>query len=1077
MKITNARIFGLTGIQMVKPTFPALREHLTFGAGSRECGCTGETAHRSPYTRGPTNCSTVRCIRRTTRMRRTQLTISCPTSWLTCVQRILAPKVKYTPALMLSRCAIQRSHNQRRRRQPHVLLLTLIFFATTLLITTVHPLHAQTATTSEMIPLLLTDEQEAYPLGLHMEILEDAEKQWTIDDVASPEFADRFVPSGTDDPRIGFTDSAFWVRVQFQNNSSRTEWWLEHADTRMQYLDLFTPRLDGSGFVSQQTGAMRPFSTRDIHALTYVFALSIPPQSSQTIYVRYEHSRSRGLPLRLYTPSRFARANQLAMWRLAISFGIWLFLFCGTFLLWYRLRSQLFFTLIMITGGILFSQLINQGIGRQYLWPNLTIVPRSMDMIGGGFVYLGFLKFVTLFLETKDQYPRWHKVLTSLMILGLLVLLQIPFVADRYVAQQLAVLYLGMFALLLILGIQAWLRTYRTTRELTMVPVVIVAFVIFGILAILPNLGILARQPQTDQIDFMGFIIFAVLISTLIADRFAAGFQKQQEAQRKQEEIAAELRVANEELEKRVQERTAALRQARDAAREAQSEAETANRAKSTFLANMSHELRTPLTSILGYSELMNRDTALSLAQRRNLQIVQRSGEHLLLLIDDVLEMSRIEAGRTTLNAAPFDLYKLLAELADLFRIRAQNKGLQLDITYDADVPQFVEADGCKLRQVLMNLLSNAVKFTEVGGVVISVEIGDWGLEISDYQSPISNLQSLIPISFSVTDTGPGIAADELEIIFAPFGQTSTGQQVREGTGLGLAISRQFVTLMDGELTVSSTHNSTISRQQSSMNGERTSDTHKTGTTFYFTIPVSVAARPQDKTSAQPRRVVGLAAHQPQYHILVTDDDENNRQLLVNLLTSAGFAVRIMTNGQEAIDAWIEWHPHALLTDLRMPIMDGYAVARHIKAATTAVGEDHPLIIAVTASAFQEERAKILAAGCDDILCKPFRAQELFEMLQKHLDIDYVYADGDDAPNSSTRSVSILDSTQLSQALAALPKKLITQLSQAAIRSDMAGVEQSIDEIRTHHADLGDTLAALASEFAYEKITALVQAA
>ena len=842
-------------------------------------------------------------------------------------------------------------------------------------------------------------------------------------------------------------------------------------------MTLYTPQLDGSGFALRQTGAQRPFTTRDIQALTFVFALIILPQSTQTIYIRYEHSRSRNLPLRLYTPARFARANQLAMWRLAITFGIWLFLFCGTFLLWYRLRSQLFFTLVVITGAILFNQLLNEGIGRQYVWPNLTFLPRGIDMVGGGLVYLGFLWFVTLFLETKEQYPRWHKVLNSLMILCLLVLIQMPFVADRFVAQQLVFLFLVMFAIMLVFGLRAWLHTYRTTRELTMVPAVIVAFVIFGILAVLPNLGILARAAQTDQIDFMGFITFAVLLSTLIADRFAAGFQKQQEAQRKQAEIAAELRVVNEGLEQRVDARTFELRQARDDAREAQSAAEAANHAKSTFLSNMSHELRTPLNSILGYSHLVAGDANLPPEQQQHLHVVQRSGEHLLLLIDDILEMARIEAGRTTLNAAPFDLHQLLTDLADLFRVRTQNKGIHLDVAFPADIPQFIETDGRKLRQVLMNLLSNAVKFTDVGGVVLRAEIRDWRLETRDRQSPIPNLQSPVSITFAVTDTGPGIAADELEIIFAPFGQTSMGQQAHGGTGLGLAIARQFVELMSGELQAQSTQ------------GLMTDD--ERGTTFYFTIPVHVVEPLLVDESDQLPRIIGLVAHQSQYRVLVADDDANSRALLANLLTPVGFDVRTTADGAEALAMWRQWQPDILLTDLRMPGMDGLTVTRQIRTKTiglvdgatttssttnSATGAPaNPLIIAVTASSFREEDATILAAGCDDILRKPFRVPALFDMLQKHLGIEYVYADRAAAPHDVATLAPALDSAAATQAFAALPADLVTRLSQAAIRSDMAGVEQAITEVRAQNADVGALLAELAREFAYERIVGLIE--
>ena len=328
--------------------------------------------------------------------------------------------------------------------------------------------------------------------------------------------------------------------------------------------------------------------------------------------------------------------------------------------------------------------------------------------------------------------------------------------------------------------------------------------------------------------------------------------------------------------------RTQTERQEAEAAAEA---AEQANRAKSAFLANMSHELRTPLNAILGFSQLMDRDKGLADQQRENLRVIGRSGEHLLGLINDVLEMSKIEAGQTVLNEESFDLYRLLDGLEEMFKLRAIDKGLGLVFERVPEVPRYVRADGGKLRQVLMNLLSNAIKFTREGGVTLRAG----GERVSEVDSG-KKAGSEVLLVFEVEDTGMGIALDEVEMLFEAFAQTASGRGTQEGTGLGLPISKQFVQLMGGEIVVSSFVDK--------------------GSIFKFHIPAVPVDAAEVKTEGPTRKVVGLAPDQPTYRILVVEDQLENRMLMVNLLRPLGFEVREAVNGQEGIEVWQEWKPH-----------------------------------------------------------------------------------------------------------------------------------------------------------------------
>ena len=398
----------------------------------------------------------------------------------------------------------------------------------------------------------------------------------------------------------------------------------------------------------------------------------------------------------------------------------------------------------------------------------------------------------------------------------------------------------------------------------------------------------------------------------------------------------------------------ASLRQAKEAA-------EAANQAKSRFLANISHELRTPLNAILGFAELMTHDQALTGRQRENLEIIDRSGKHLLALINDVLDLSKIETGKVEMQPVAFNLHEMLLGLGEMFSLRAQQKGLTVVFDLAPDVPQYVRADAGKLRQVLINLLGNAAKFTTTGSVILNVTA----------RTPHANAQ--LDLGFEIQDTGVGIAANELDRVFDAFVQTESGRQSGQGTGLGLTISREYVRLMGGELTVHSQVG--------------------VGSTFCFDLPVQVIATPQAVQTLPTQRIVGVAPGQqaPEggpYRLLIADDDQANRQLLAQLLQPLGFALREARDGQEAVSIWQEWRPHLIWMDANMPVMDGLSATQQMKSGQ---GEDKPIVVLVTASAFEEDRQRILKLGGDDFIRKPFHKTQIFDALTRHLGIRFLY--------------------------------------------------------------------------------------
>jgi CheY-like chemotaxis protein len=472
--------------------------------------------------------------------------------------------------------------------------------------------------------------------------------------------------------------------------------------------------------------------------------------------------------------------------------------------------------------------------------------------------------------------------------------------------------------------------------------------------------------------------------------------------------------------------------------------AEAASRAKSTFLANMSHEFRTPLNAILGFTQIMARDKRLPADHKQDIEIIHRSGEHLLGLINDVLDMSKIESGRTRLNQRSFDLVRMLEGLEEMFALRAEQKGVALSLKLAPEVPRYVTADDGKLRQVLMNLLGNAVKFTDQGRVELRVRTVSPPLGLGQTPS--------VWVRFEVEDTGSGIPADELEQIFVPFVQSSASHQTPEGTGLGLAISQQFVRLMGGAIRVTSKVGH--------------------GSTFQFDLPMEAVSANDLEKPPPTRRVVGLEPGQPAYRLLVVDDSEVNRKLLIKIFQPVGFDLREAADGVEALAAWDEWEPHLIWLDMRMPVMDGYEVTRRIKATTRGMAT---IVVALTASALEEDKAVILSEGCDDYMRKPFHEEDLFDMIARHLGVRYVYetiapAGVGAAPQPGAAGEAKLLAARLSKADPAW----LAELERAAVLGDLEAIDRLAGQIAAQDPNLAKTITRLSSHFEHDQIVTAV---
>jgi PAS domain S-box-containing protein len=490
-------------------------------------------------------------------------------------------------------------------------------------------------------------------------------------------------------------------------------------------------------------------------------------------------------------------------------------------------------------------------------------------------------------------------------------------------------------------------------------------------------------------------------------------------SERKQAEQAQ--RLYKDELEQTVEQRTAELGLACDAA-------QAANRAKSEFLATMSHELRTPLTAILGFSSLLNEDKNITDQQRQAVDIINHSGEHLLNLLNDVLDVTRIESGKLQLEITPFDLDEMVHGIYEMMRLRAQQKGLHLVLDQSPRIPRYIRGDPFRLRQILVNLLSNAVKFTGEGGVTLRLDI-----------KPHVRHHLLI----EVEDSGPGISLQNQQRLFRPFVQLVRGAAL-SGTGLGLTIARQLAQLMDGEITVESQ----LGR----------------GSLFRVELPFEPAREEELRHMGGQAysRVIGLAAGQPVYRILIAEDQYDNRLLLERLMHDIGLETKTADDGEQCVRIFRDWQPDLILMDSRMPVLDGIEASRRIRGLP---GGEKVKIIAITASIFGEQQPELMAAGMDDVLHKPYRAGEIYGCLARELGIEFTYTSV-----AGTKETGLEELT--AEKLAVLPEGLRAEFKQVLESLDDQRIAEIIQQAGVIDADLSKILLRLADRFDYPQILA-----
>ncbi|MCP4177919.1 MAG: transporter substrate-binding domain-containing protein [bacterium] len=468
---------------------------------------------------------------------------------------------------------------------------------------------------------------------------------------------------------------------------------------------------------------------------------------------------------------------------------------------------------------------------------------------------------------------------------------------------------------------------------------------------------------------------------------------------------------------------------------DAKEAAEAASKSKSVFLANMSHEIRTPMNAILGFTQLMCRDTSIEKSHLQSLEIINRSGEHLLYLIDQILEMSKIETGSVSMMLKTFDLVSMLNDLHSMFKTKAEEKNILFEFKINKNINQYIKTDEGKLRQILVNLIGNSIKFTKEGFVRLKVE-----------QVPFFK-KDKIKLKFSIVDSGLGISAYDKDKLFTLFGQTEAGLKSGMGSGLGLVISQKYAHMMGGEIKVKSKE--------------------KYGTVFHFNIIAEESEQSGIINSRNTKHITTLQKGEPSYKVLIVEDEKLNIILLRRLLTETGFRVKVAENGLIGVQLWKTFKPDIILMDLRMPVMDGYEATKQIRDSKND-NSDVP-IIAITASVFKEEQAKVIAAGCNSFIRKPFNVDQLLEAIKKHLKVKYDYTE-----DIVQLEKNIREEADYSEIINKLPQGFQEKFKDSVINADIDMIEELIDKVAVFDNKLYDELKQGAENFDYDLLLSLL---
>ena|GEM_PF-1945543 len=781
--------------------------------------------------------------------------------------------------------------------------------------------------------VILTDKCNEYHVGIHLDYLEDPSGSLTIDDVASSVYASRFTASHSSTPNFGYTDSVFWVRFQATNHALlSTEWRLVISSFFLNDIRLYITVPGGNGFEEKRSGNLVPIPDREIPCSSYAFDLPLPPGSSPIYYMRFKNEGLMLFPMMILSQNAFSVKQQKIGFLQGAFYGILFIMAVYNFALFLMLGERSYAYLVFLLGSILLFQSLYDGFLQLVLPLDHAWMTNNGLLSAFGIPRIAQFLFVTSYLKTHLHTPNLHRFLIGLMLLSVAVVIFSSFLPLRYTLKPTFLLGQVSNLVLFCLGCFLSLKRYRPAYYFLSAWLLLL---ISMTLILCVRLGFLEFNEFIERGYQIGLIPVILILTIGLADHVTLLKREREAAQEKALQSAHEkedlMRTQNVILERKISERTAELVRAKEAA-------EASNRAKGDFVANISHEIRTPMNAIIGFSHLSLRKER-EPKQREYLSRISAAARSLLDIVNDVLDFSKIESGKLKMESLDFKLNHVLEEVSGIAMLQAREKGIRFSVSIAPDVPEGLNGDPLRLKQVLLNLVNNALKFTEKGAVDVFIR------RVNDSET------NRIELSFSVVDSGIGISDEQIGRLFEPFSQADVSTtRTYGGSGLGLTISRQLAALMGGKIQVKSRP------------GE--------GSIFTFTALFEpIAGSIPSAESALPEMRQGSS-------VLLVEDNAINRMIAVELLEDAGISVDVAVNGREAIDAMKQTPYDAVLMDIQMPEMDGYESTRRIRR----FNRDVP-IISLTARAMPGEKERCRNAGMSDYISKPLDPGTFYQVL------------------------------------------------------------------------------------------------